>query len=704
MSTKRPRVRSFPAAVRTFALLVAAIAIASGGVLVPVTAVGAVPRFAEIDMTRYGGADRYATSLLVAEAVATEAGGMLDSVVMVSGRNWTDAVVAAPLAGSLGAPVLATPSGMLRDDAAEFLRRTGVTHALIVGADSDATGVGPTVEASLQALGITVERVTRADQYGTSVAAAHRLGEPGEMAILGRTAILASGEVFADALVAGAFAARGPHPVLLTPPERLHQGVSDFLIRAGVAHVVIMGGTGALRQPVEDGLTALGIEVTRLAGANRYDTAVKAAEFVVYRYTQTCFTPRRMGLARARVPFDSFSAAPLLARLCAPLLLADPGSIPSDTANHLDRLREDIAPSGDDSLAGHIFGGNSAVSDAAISAYLARGTSEVTCDIELGDEPVQLFVNLGGKRAAWSPDCSRIAGADKGNLWTAQADGTDPVQLTSGARSDESLTTLWSDHSPRQTFEERSDFSPDWSPDGTRIVFVRYTGVWIHADEPVYHIYVVNADGTGEFQLTDADATDKRPSFSPDGRRIVFERRDLEGDPRDPDSGWKKNSVMIIDADGRNETRVVQGGGGEIYARWTHDGERIAYRSGGGIATVREDGTDWMPVWPVSRADLRFGEYAWSPDGCQVAVVARRRLDDGQAEESIKVINLEDSSVTTLVSYTGPHNQNQRIFRPQWIPDGRGILYSSHIVNTHDEPRHYVVRFPPPTSADVPTG
>ncbi len=110
---------------RCQSLLVAVIAVAVGSALVSATPAGAVQTLAEVDVTRYGGADRYATSLLVAEAVAADAGGNLDSVVMVSGRSWTDAVVAAPLAGSLGAPVLTTPPGTLRADATEFLQRTG---------------------------------------------------------------------------------------------------------------------------------------------------------------------------------------------------------------------------------------------------------------------------------------------------------------------------------------------------------------------------------------------------------------------------------------------------------------------------------------------------------------------------------------------------------------------------------------------------
>ena len=137
--------------------------------MLPAAPASAVSNLSEIEVTRYGGADRYATSLRIAEAFADGAGGRLEQVVLVSGQQWTDAVVAAPLAGALEAPVLTTPSSELRSDAAAFLRRTGVSDALIVGADSDTDGVGPSVVTELEALGISVERVTRPDQYATSV-------------------------------------------------------------------------------------------------------------------------------------------------------------------------------------------------------------------------------------------------------------------------------------------------------------------------------------------------------------------------------------------------------------------------------------------------------------------------------------------------------------------------------------------------------
>ena len=222
------RCSEFDGAGRLGAVVLAAL-VAFGGVLVvPATAAGAAESDgSDVSVTRYGGADRYETSLQIAEAVATDAGGSLEWVVLVSGRRWTDAVVAAPVAGALGAPVLMTPPDELRADALKFLQRARVSKALVVGPDSSGgthgpgRGVGVGVLNALDEAGITAERVVGDDLYGTGVAAASRV-TPGVMGDLGRTAVIASGEVFADALVAGPFAARGIHPVLLSPPSELH--------------------------------------------------------------------------------------------------------------------------------------------------------------------------------------------------------------------------------------------------------------------------------------------------------------------------------------------------------------------------------------------------------------------------------------------------------------------------------------------------
>ena len=352
-----------------------------------------------MSVVRHGGADRYGTSLLVAEAFATDAGGSLSSVVLVSGERWTDAIVAVPVAGALGAPVLLTPPGELRAEFVEFLQQVGVTDALVVGPiagdgdDGRGVGISVAVADALEELGIAIERVAGSDPYTTSVAAARHV-TPGAMGSHGRTAIVASSDAFAEVLVTGPFAARGVHPVLLSPPERLHPDVAAYLADAEIEHVVVMGGIAALSAEVEAAIAATGASVTRVAGRTLYDIAAETAGLIVGAYSdaagQPCFATDTVGVARAGVPFDAISAAPLLARMCAPLVLADPERIPADAAALLDTAR-----SVNDTVTLQVFGGDTAISQAAIESHLAgedpmaecrpRGAEAVTAEFPQPD-------------------------------------------------------------------------------------------------------------------------------------------------------------------------------------------------------------------------------------------------------------------------------------------------------------------------------
>ena len=352
-----------------------------------------------VSVVRFGGADRYATSLLIAEAFAADAGGSLSSVVMVSGERWTDAAVAVPVAGALRSPVLLTPPGVLRGDASEFLQRMGVTEAVVVGfetSDGDSQpgrGVSGAVVDALKDLGISVERVEGSDPYTTSVAAARRVTAR-EMGPHGRTAIVASGVGFAEALVAGPFAARGIHPVLLSPPDRLHPDVAAYLADAGIEHVVVMGSPAVLSAEVESAIIAAGAAVTRVTGSTFYDLAAETAGLVANRYSNAagkrCFAMDTFGVARAGVPFDAISAAPLLGRLCAPLVLVDPERIPADSAALLDSGRD-----ASDTVTLQVFGGDAAVSQEAIDAYFAGEDPIAECRSRGADTVVPEFPQPG---------------------------------------------------------------------------------------------------------------------------------------------------------------------------------------------------------------------------------------------------------------------------------------------------------------------
>ncbi|WP_420626944.1 cell wall-binding repeat-containing protein [Candidatus Poriferisodalis sp.] len=680
---------------RRLAWCVAAFSLVAAVLAVP-RSVGASGELAAVEVTRYGGADRYETSLLVAEEIARLEGGRLEWVVMVPGNSWTDAVVAAPLAGKLGAPVLVTPSGELRADAARFLDRVEVTNAVLIGADSDTSGIGPGVVAGLEGLGIVVERVTGADQYETSVAVARRMGAPSYLEWSHRGVILASGEVFADALVAGVIAARSPLPILLTPPDRLHPAVAEFLRTAsgrffedrdprGVEQVMLMGGTAALADSVQDAVESLRssngplIKTVRVAGNDRFHTAVLAerwtrkigsyVETPIYRSVSAgrCGAQQRFGLARADVPFDAFSAAPLLARLCAPLLLTPRDRHNTRVASLLDNARG-FAEYGWTPPELRIFGGNAAVPHRTVDLYLGTQTASAsptaTCDIEPSDKPLPLPDGLAW-RPTWSPDCSRIAyGGPSGTLWTARPDGSGAVRLTSGGKIVRGIGI------------GANDSHPAWSPDGTQIAFARQPrrrvdGEW----NKQRHIFVMNADGTDLEQLTFGNVTDDEPSWSPDGTQIAFSRLNLDT-PEHRFGNFRDRFIAVMNADGTDVTELTRGGLADADPEWSPDGHRIAYNYGNlDIHIMQASGA--LPRELPAQGEKSTSGYSWSPDGERFAF-AESELIDGEWWNFITITSLDGTQRQRIISLNRSAQSeawHAYLRNPRWSPDGRYILY-----------------------------
>ena len=671
----------------------ASLALAGASLTVPANSAGAQQDDDEnitavaLAYLRFGGADRYETSLLVAQQYAALTDGELNHVVLVSGERWTDTVMAAPLAGAHGAPVLMMPPGELRRDAVEFLQEAGVTKAIVVGSESSDAKHGPgrglsdTALSGLTDLGIQVERVAGSDRFATGVAVAERL-KPGEMPGLGNTVIVASGDVFADALVAGPFAALGIHPVLLTTPGELHAEVADYLgvarVQDGVRHVVVMGGTAALAQPVEDSIVDAGIEVTRLAGATRYDTAILAAELVEDRYRgpndSRCFGNDVYGVARAHLPFDSFSAAPLLGRLCVSLLLTDPDVVPVSTAVYLDLKMQRLAQETDADVylvVLFVFGGNAAVAQDSLDTYLAEATarlaegragqidepsepdetdgetdsddgsaSALDCGGSIDDEPHMLVPSTNAEDPAWSPDCSQLVYSQDGSLWLVDNDGTGAKKLV--GRSGNYIS------------------SASWSPDGSEIAYARgydNDGVWNA------HIWKVKSDGSDPEKLTHGEMRDAWPKWSPDGEMIVFNRL-VDGD----------RFIVRMNKLGKKEKALTAGGSSESAPIWSPDGTHLAYISNATLFMADADGAN--PTAVITDVFWR-GELSWSPSGNRIAFA---RGDT--TASSIYITDADGSSEERISELDG------QALAPRWSPDGQQIAF--HTITSDDKHRAFV--------------
>jgi TolB protein len=117
----------------------------------------------------------------------------------------------------------------------------------------------------------------------------------------------------------------------------------------------------------------------------------------------------------------------------------------------------------------------------------------------------------------------------------------------------------------------------------------------------------MNADGTGMTQLTTHADADSEPEWSPDGSKIVFERFNGGGD------------IYVIDVVSKVETPLAATGNDELNPEWSPDGRRIAYHRINGNADIwvmNADGTGQTQL--TSHGDDDY-DPAWSPDGSKIA-------------------------------------------------------------------------------------
>ena len=331
---------------------------------------------AVISVDRLSGGTRYGTATEIAEAYADAIEDRrrpaIDTILITSGEDehFGCALPAPALSRLYEAPLLLTERTDIPNAVERFVEDYDIDRAFILGGTDV---VSNDAKEELEKLNnVEVKRVAGSDCYGTAVEVAELVGptpgEPGAYRKEGRTALVATGEVFADALAAGPLAYAGQHPILLTPKNSLDSRVSDFLRDSRTEHVIMLGGTAALSNNVERAIEQLGISVERLFGADRHATAVRLGEELLGESPpQSCFAGDVVGLAYGFRSPDAIASGPLLGELCAPLLLTDLRELPRSTEAFLES-DEFVTGDRNSELLITIFGGNAAVARSAENA------------------------------------------------------------------------------------------------------------------------------------------------------------------------------------------------------------------------------------------------------------------------------------------------------------------------------------------------
>ena len=292
----------------------------------------------KIETDRTKGKDRVETAIEISKKYF----GKADTVIVVDKKDFPDAMTASVLSKLLKAPILLTDTNKLDSRVAAEIERLGARDVIIVGGDSS---VSEAVKKELAKFDKNeVERIYGKDRYETSAQVARRV-----VGITGKLghAVVASGEVFADALTVGPYAAREGYPILLVKSNSIPKSISDVITELGINKVTIVGGYSSVSKSLESSLPTV---VERLRGNTRYETAIAIAN--------KKFDTDKVFVANGEQWMDALVIGPVGGMLDMPILLTGANSAPQS-------LRDYIAKSNIEKITA--IGGTSMISDTVLN-------------------------------------------------------------------------------------------------------------------------------------------------------------------------------------------------------------------------------------------------------------------------------------------------------------------------------------------------
>ncbi len=214
------------------------------------------------------------------------------------------------------------------------------------------------------------------------------------------------------------------------------------------------------------------------------------------------------------------------------------------------------------------------------------------------------------------------------------------------------IFTMFTDGSNQYniTNSDANNSHPSWSPDCSKIAFMSYR-------DGNQEIYIMNSDGTNQVNISNNSSNDQMPAWSPNGDKIVF-----------ASNRTGNHEVYIMNVDGTEQYNLTINGAEDYYCSWNPEGDRMAFHSNRGgnwdIYLMDDDGSNLQRITTHGAVDAYP---SWSPNG--LLIVFRSSIP---GNNDIYLMNIDGSNQHNISSH-GADDQ-----WPQWSPDGENIIFHSN--------------------------